>query len=265
MKRILIFGLPGSGKSTLAEKLVEVLGNADWHNADKIRETFDDWDFSPEGRERQSLRMRDYVRKSVAKGNYGVADFVCPTNELQEAFMPEYTIFMDTIEEGRYEDTNKIFQKPSESGLGVTLVADEWWSEDKIEEWARLIAVDIKDHEFQPKLPTTQMLGRFQPFHAGHKALFERALEKHGQVAILVRDMPLTKDNPWNAVEICRNIEFELAEFGGKFRTYPVPNIMNITYGRDVGYKVEQEVFDADIESISGTEIRKQQREEGKL
>jgi phosphopantetheine adenylyltransferase len=265
MKRILICGLPGSGKTTLATKLVEILGNADLYNADEIREKFNDWDFTPEGRERQMKRMQDYVRKSVAKGNYGVADFVCPTNELQEAFMPEYTIFMDTIEEGRYEDTNKIFQKPSESGLGVTLVADEWWSEDKIEEWARLIAVDIKDHEFQPKLPTTQMLGRFQPFHAGHKALFERALEKHGQVAILVRDMPLTKDNPWNAVEICRNIEFELAEFGGKFRTYPVPNIMNITYGRDVGYKVEQEVFDADIESISGTEIRKQQREEGKL
>ena len=151
MKRILICGLPGSGKTTLATKLVEILGNADLYNADEIREKFNDWDFTPEGRERQMKRMQDYVRKSVAKGNYGVADFVCPTNELQEAFMPEYTIFMDTIEEGRYEDTNKIFQKPSESGLGVTLVADEWWSEDKIEEWARLIAVDIKDHEFQPK------------------------------------------------------------------------------------------------------------------
>ena len=109
MKRILICGLPGSGKTTLATKLVEILGNADLYNADEIREKFNDWDFTPEGRERQMKRMQDYVRKSVAKGNYGVADFVCPTNELQEAFMPEYTIFMDTIEEGRYEDTNKIF------------------------------------------------------------------------------------------------------------------------------------------------------------
>ena len=103
MKRVLIFGLPGSGKSTLAEKLTEILGNADWHNADKIRETFDDWDFSPEGRERQSLRMRDYVRKSVAKGNYGIADFVCPTNELREKNVPEYVVWMNTIEEGRFE------------------------------------------------------------------------------------------------------------------------------------------------------------------
>ena len=113
MKRILIFGLPGSGKSTLAEKLVEVLGNADWHNADKIRETFNDWDFSPEGRERQSLRMRDYVRKSVAKGNYGVADFVCPTEQARLEFAPDYTVWMDTIDEGRFEDTNKMFQAPT--------------------------------------------------------------------------------------------------------------------------------------------------------
>jgi len=266
MKRILIFGLPGAGKSTLAEKLVEVLGNADWHNADKIRETFDDWDFSPEGRERQSLRMRDYVRKSVAKGNYGVADFVCPTNELREKNVPEYVIWMDTIEEGRFEDTNKMFEQPDGSTfINVRISADQWWTDESVEEWAKLIAVDVKDHEFQPKQPTTQMLGRFQPFHDGHKALFERALEKHGQVAILVRDMPLTDDNPWQVDKICENIEISLAEYAGKFRCYPVPNIMNITYGRDVGYKVEQETFDADIEDISATKIRKQMKEEGKL
>ena len=126
MKRVLIFGLPGAGKSTLAEKLVEVLGNADWHNADKIRETFNDWDFSPEGRERQSLRMRDYVRKSVAKGNYGVADFVCPTNELREKNVPEYVIWMDTIEEGRYEDTNKMFEQPDGSTfINARITADQ--------------------------------------------------------------------------------------------------------------------------------------------
>ena len=67
MKRILICGLPGSGKTTLAKRLVEILGNADWYNADEIREKFNDWDFSPEGRERQMNRMQDYVRKSVAK------------------------------------------------------------------------------------------------------------------------------------------------------------------------------------------------------
>ena len=267
MKRILIFGLPGSGKSTLAEKLVEVLGNADWHNADKIRETFNDWDFSPEGRERQSLRMRDYVRKSVAKGNYGVADFVCPTNELREKNVPEYVIWMNTIEEGRFEDTNKMFEKPSIDSVPINAIitAEEWWTEEKCEEWARLLAVDIKDHEFQPKQPTTQMLGRFQPWHEGHQKLFERALAKHGQVAILVRDMPLTDDNPWQVDKICENIEIALAEYAGKFRCFPVPNIMNITYGRGVGYKIEEEVLDEETQKISATKIREQMRKDGEL
>ena len=266
MKRILLCGLPGAGKTTLAKRLVEILGNADWYNADAIREQFNDWDFSPEGRERQMKRMQDFVRKSVAKKRYGIADFVCPTNKLRNKFMPEYVIWMNTIEEGRFEDTNKVFEKPDDTvKVDVEIKADDWWTEESIEKWARLIAVDIKDHEFQPKQPTTQMLGRFQPFHPGHKALFERALAKHGQVAILVRDMPLSESNPWKPEDICENIEQELAEYAGKFRCYPVPNIMNITYGRDVGYKIEQETFDDEIHNISATKIRQKLRDEGKL
>ena len=238
MKRILICGLPGSGKTTLAKKLVEVLGDADLYNADEVREKFNDWDFTAEGRERQMKRMQDYTRKSVAKNRYGVADFVCPTNVLQDEFKPDYTIFMNTIKEGRYEDTNKLFEHPDATNFGVTLTADEWWTEERIDMWARLIAVDIKDSQFQSKLPTTQ---------------------------IMVRDMPKTDDNPWDVLDICRNIELELAEFAGKFRTFPVPNIMNITYGRGVGYKIEEEVLDADIQEISGTKIRQELRDEGKI
>jgi adenylylsulfate kinase len=260
MKRILICGLPGSGKTTLAKRLVEILGDADWYNADEIREKFNDWDFSPEGRERQMKRMQDYVRKSVAKKRYGIADFVCPTNELREKFMPEYVIWMNTIKEGRFE----MFEQPA--GLvNAVINEDEWWTEDSIEQWARLLSVDIKDSEFQPKLPVTQMLGRFQPWHEGHQKLFERALAKHGQVAVMVRDMPITQDNPWQVDEICKNVELELAEFAGKFRVYSVPNIMNITYGRGVGYKIEEEVLDEETQKISATKIREQMRKDGEL
>jgi phosphopantetheine adenylyltransferase len=264
MKRILICGLPGSGKTTLAKRLVEILGDADWYNADEIREKFNDWDFTPEGRERQMKRMQDYVRKSVAKHRYGIADFVCPTNELREKFMPEYVIWMNTIAEGRFEDTNKMFEKP-EGLVNSVINEDEWWTEDAIEEWARLLAVDIRDSEFQPKLPVTQMLGRFQPWHEGHQKLFERALAKHGQVAVMVRDMPITEDNPWQVDVICKNVELALAEFAGKFRVYSVPNIMNITYGRGVGYKIEEEVLDEETQKISATKIREQMRKDGEL
>ena len=104
--------------------------------------------FPPEGRERPPLRMRDYVRKSVAKGNYGVADFVCLQMNLGKR-MFQYVIWMNTIEEGRFEDTNKMFEKPDGSTyINAVINADEWWTEEKCEEWARLLAVDIKDHEF---------------------------------------------------------------------------------------------------------------------
>lgn len=266
MKRILICGLPGSGKSTLAKRLVETLDNAMWHNADDIRELFNDWDFSPQGRERQMKRMTDYCLKTVGNGNYAIADFVCPTNELRRKFNPEYVIWMDTIEEGRFEDTNKIFEKPDATiNVDVVIRKEDWWTQEAVEKIARLIAVDIKDPNFHPKKPTTQMLGRFQPFHEGHKKLFERALAKHGQVALLVRDMPLTDDNPWQVDKICENIEMALAEYAGKFRCYPVPNIMNITYGRGVGYKIEEEVLDEATQEISATKIREQMRKDGEL
>lgn len=233
MKRILLCGLPGSGKTTLAKRLVEALGNADWYNADSVREQFKDWDFSPEGRARQMKRMQDFTRKSVAKGRYGIADFVCPTQVLRDEFRGDYVIWMNTIKEGRFEDTNKMFEAPTNVNIEIT--ADEWWTDEWVEHWARLLAVDIKDHEFQPKLPTTQMLGRFHPFHPGARALFEKALAKHGQVAILIRDMPITESNPWNQDDIATNIEKELYKFAGKFRIYAVPNII----GRTVGDKIE--------------------------
>ena len=118
---------------------------------------------------------------------------------------------------------------------------------------------------FDSKKPTVQMLGRWQPWHDGHTALFKRALAKHGQVALLVRDMPLTDDNPWQVDKICENIEIALAEYAGKFRCYPVPNIMNITYGRGVGYKIEEEVLDEATQEIRATKIREQMRKDGEL
>ena len=104
-------GLPGSGKTYLAERLVPIL-NAAWYNADKLREMANDWDFSDEGRRRQSRRMRTFADFEKENDRYVVCDFVCPTKETRENFDADIVIWMDTITEGRFEDTNKIFISP---------------------------------------------------------------------------------------------------------------------------------------------------------
>jgi adenylylsulfate kinase len=109
--KILIFGLPGSGKSTLAKPFAELIGGV-WINADEVRTHYNDWDFSHEGRIFQAHRMKFLADGVVRAGKIAIADFVCPTNEAREAFDPDYTVWMDTIDKGRFEDTNKIFEQP---------------------------------------------------------------------------------------------------------------------------------------------------------
>ena len=128
---------------------------------------------------------------------------------------------------------------------------------------------------FDPKKPTVLLLGRWQPWHDGHLALFERALAKTGQVVVQVRDVEGSSggegqdDNPFSYEEISKDITEKLFlsgyEINKDFIIQAVPNITNITYGRGVGYKMEQESFEADIESISATKIRKSLRNEGKI
>jgi adenylylsulfate kinase len=111
--KILICGLPGSGKSTLAEPFAELLG-AVWINADQVRTRYDDWDFSPEGRIRQANRMKHLSDGVVMAGKIAVADFVAPTDVARAEFDADYTVWMDTIKEGRFEDTNAMFEKPTD-------------------------------------------------------------------------------------------------------------------------------------------------------
>jgi len=108
--------------------------------------------------------------------------------------------------------------------------------------------------------PTTQLLGRFQPWHRGHTELFKRALSKTGQVVILLRKEDGTTNNPYTTEQRISLIKEELALYKGRFEILPVPNITHITYGREVGYTIEKEVLSGDIENISATKIREQDK-----
>ncbi len=110
--KILIFGLPGSGKTTLARPFADLI-NGVHINADEVRKQYNDWDFSQEGRIRQAQRMRHLSDGVVLAGKIAIADFVCPTERARQEFAPDYTIWMDTIQEGRFEDTNAMFEKPN--------------------------------------------------------------------------------------------------------------------------------------------------------
>ena len=252
--KVLIFGLPGSGKTRLATDLLALLGDrAEWHNADAIRKECDDWDFSEAGRERQLQRMRILAQKTTDKGKIALCDFICPLEEYRELFDADYQIWVNTIEEGEYDDTNKLFQAP-------TQVPNYVVTEHRADLDARTIMWDLIGDNFDVRAPTAQMLGRFQPWHDGHQALFERLLDKEGQVALMVRDMEPDENNLHHVLDICEYLQFQLAEYADRVRIYAAPNITRIGYGRDVGYKIEQEHFDENIEKISATEIRQKSK-----
>jgi adenylylsulfate kinase len=259
--RVLIFGLPGSGKTYLAQELVNLMGEqVAWFNADKVREEANDWDFSEEGRLRQKQRMKDLCTEAEAQGKIAIADFVCPFDQARVEFDADFTVWVDTIEEGRFADTNAVFEVPD------TSTCDYIVYEQRGDVDAKLIAWELGERFiWDNKAPTTQMLGRWQPWHDGHQALFDRAIAKHGQVYLMIRDMPQDDQNPFSTIDVVNNLKENLVQYAGKVKISIVPNITNITYGRSVGYKIEQEVFDDAIHSISATKIREQMRKDGEL
>jgi hypothetical protein len=255
--RILVMGLPGAGKTYLAQHILGYLQDANktvsWFNADDIRKLHNDWDFSHEGRIRQSKRMYDLSVTTTT--DYVICDFVAPLLEMRNNFKADWTIWVDTIDKGRYEDTNRAFVPPEIYDFRITEQNSEKWSEFI----AHHILGNLRRPVFDWKKETVQMLGRWQPWHAGHRALFDRAIAKTGQVVIQIRDCQGWQgSNPFAIEQVKYFIRRDLDPvYQGTYEIQVVPNIVNITYGRDVGYKIEQEIFDKETHSISATDIRK--------
>lgn len=274
-------GLPGAGKTYFAERLKHFLEqngdifkvnpnrvmnyegipdhammkvSVDWFNADEIRKRFNDWDFSREGRIRQSLRMFEFAVKCT--GDFVICDFVAPLPEMRHNFKADWTIWIDTIDAGRYEDTNRAFVPPDVYDFRIT--------EQNAERWAEFVGTHILENRRRPRFDwqkeTVQMLGRWQPWHAGHRALFERLLARTGQVVIQVRDVQGWQgSNPFDFEQVCGFIRRDLDPlYQGQYEIQLVPNIVHIGWGRGVGYSAGEETFDESITEISATKIRAQ-------
>jgi len=130
-ERILVMGLPGAGKTYLAQYILERLQNAkkkvNWINADDVRKKYNDWDFSVEGRIRQSKRMRELADEFTS--DYVICDFICPLPEMRENFAADWTVWVDTIREGRFADTNKLFVPPDHYDFRIETKDSPKWSE----------------------------------------------------------------------------------------------------------------------------------------
>ena len=244
-------GLPGSGKTYLAKRFSKIV-NAEWLNADKIRGKHEDWDFSKKGIIRQVKRMKNLAQKSKKK--IVVADFVCPLKKQIDIFKPNIIVWMDTIQKGRFKSMNKLFKPPKHYNLRI--------KEKNIKLNLITLKDKLKKYNWDNKKPTVQMLGRWQPWHQGHKKLFEKSIIKTGQVNILVRDVHGINDNPFTFNQIKKNINKDLIDFKSRYKISKVPNITNIIYGRTVGYKIQKINLGKQIEKISATKIRKKLRKQ---
>jgi hypothetical protein len=248
---IQIIGLPGSGKTELAKALKERI-NAIHLNADEVRSTVNsDLGFTPDDRLEQARRMGAMAKIIADQGVAPViVDFVCPTEGTRQAFgNPDILIFMDTIEEGRFEDTNKMFQKPK--NMNWMFVNHRLDPNEK----ASVIIEEFKLHDWSA--PTTLMLGRYQPWHEGHHALYKEAGKRTEQVLLGVRNTYNTSEkDPLKFDQVKEYIAKD--KFMDGALVLRLPNITNIVYGRDVGYKIEQVDLGADIHAISATQKRKE-------
>jgi len=192
-----------------------------------------------------------------SKNKYVVADFICPLPEQFKIFKPNYIFWMDTIKIGRFQNMNRLFQKPKKFDLR--------FREKKLQINLMQVKDKILGYKWKKKNLTVQMMGRFQPWHVGHRNLFEKCILKTGQVFIMIKNVHAIGDNPFTFKQIKKKILEDLKGFKSRIKIFLAPNISEICYGRTVGYKITKIKLSKDIQNISATKIRKKLRLKGLL
>lgn len=246
---IQIIGQAGSGKTSLATELADRV-NGIHINADKVRADLNkDLGFAIEDRIENARRLGALARLLDEQGHIVIVDFICPTQETRDAFgVPNHLIWVNRIKEGRFVDTNKMWEDPDKFDVMI-------FDGMSIAEEAELVIFHCGLYDWRK--PTTLMLGRYQPWHEGHHALYDEAEKRTEQVVLGVRNTYKTSEkDPLMFAEVKTFIEAD-----PKMKNVMVvkfPNITNIVYGRDVGYKIEQVKLGDEIEAISATQKRKE-------
>lgn len=241
-----IIGLPGTGKTALAKEICRRT-DAIHLNADEVRADLNsDLGFSLEDRIEQARRLGALSRLISSQGRLVVVDFVNPTEETRAAFgKADFVVWVDRIDQGRFEDTNRIWVKPKADliislGMSVEEEAIKVLSLANIHDWTQ---------------PTTLQLGRYQPWHEGHSALYDAGLERTSQVLVGVRNTQGTSEkDPMGYSQVESYIRKDRPDA----LIMKLPNITNIIYGRDVGYKIEHIDLPPEIQAISATQRRKE-------